>query len=971
MKKTNKIILGLVSTFLLAGVGYGAWQVVGTYQSTSDNIAPIIVTDSADRNFKIEATRVNNTNFVFDSPASKGGKENLTVTYNIKAISNLDGFDPYNFNWKNVASEYVPNLTIDIKAIKNNVELLEDDPFFNYIDLPTFDSISVNEWLNINNKDNGYNVDITLSWSKENLNGLNPEIAWQDLNETEYQTNFNNLLDAIDGVAFKIYFLAGNTSTLPSDPLTGNVTLIPSDNLAKTYSFIEISNMNEEGAIIAGTQNIDLYIDKNYELDGELTLTIDSNEKVNLELKESSLRINSENYNRFTASYTFEENRTYSFDWKLKEIVHTYKFNNNVINGDYLKFTFNSEEVNEDTEFVSGSVINVSLKEEYVSTYEISSLAFNGEDILETKSFVITNGDNILTGEVKESFDSYTISIGNDLVTFNGESSLFVNSEDFTFPTDEDIKISSKVEGNRSLLGWYYLDESNNRVRISTSELNTLLKDTTIYPYFSEEEGYFRVNKNSSTDTFPAGNSAFDMTNGKPDANFFSERFTRTHNTLVKGSNGLVDVGSRVTFTPKEETEVFKEFDYFRLDSGTNDGIKPDVPYTFIYNIENFSNETFSFELYQINSQNNNFSGTNNNATVSLGAHESATIRLTNVTFTGSQNDNILTRFIFRNKTLSSLDFGISIQYKQTSDDREAINKINVNGENIEKDIPSITLGNDLVYYTNDSELNTWELTSQSSQLPLKDEFSVSDELKEKGYSLAGWYYDNFSNLARSSSDNLNNFKTTIYHSNSNVFPYFNGPSDYINTNFGSGTNSGQPNGTSSKFKEINDTNFANQDIDSVVKGSNGIALMGKRIKLKSNVSGILRKDDYFRYDTKSNLEGGIKTNTVYNFTYNIENFSKERVSFELYQINSGTDLSSGKDNKGTVTLDPGCSGIISLNVTLTKGTNGNGNALTMFKLLSDAPQFDVGISLNYKNINSLSENERPEVIDTLNVLNN
>ena len=323
MAKTAKFLLGVLSVGALVATGLGAWVINGTYTPTTDDITPEVVTETSYRSFNIVAIRNDSSEtFVFDAPVDMGGKEHLSIDYTVKA-EGVDGFEPYGFDWNKVATQYQPTLKVELKAYEGEKELSSTDPFFDYVKLPKAQTFTYTDWLTEEYKDTGKPVTVSVDWSDKL--GDNPQVVWDKLTREEQETNFAALEEALNGVTFKAIFSASNEEITPVEEVTGDVKLEPTDEVAIANSYLEVANTNEDGKILAGEQDITLSVADGYVLSGDLNVTIDGNstDTIKLTKVEPSQTKNPElTYsNVYIGTYTFEANKTYTFDWKVAEDV--------------------------------------------------------------------------------------------------------------------------------------------------------------------------------------------------------------------------------------------------------------------------------------------------------------------------------------------------------------------------------------------------------------------------------------------------------------------------------------------------------------------------------------------------------------------------------------------------------------------------------------------------------------------------
>ena len=219
MKKTAKILIGVLSVGALIGTGYATWHISGGFTGDEATLTPGVET-VVDKNFGyIEVTAVDGDDFItFDGDAN----DDLTISYMVKAFPNK-GSDrnPYDLkNYEGIANEYIPNLKVETIVKEGDAELGKDDSFFKYVDLPSSTAIDYKTRLASEYKDTGYKVTLNFSWSKETLGGQNPELAWKGLSTSEQQANYDSLIDALSNVKFTFKFIVGNDDGVTEEPDT-------------------------------------------------------------------------------------------------------------------------------------------------------------------------------------------------------------------------------------------------------------------------------------------------------------------------------------------------------------------------------------------------------------------------------------------------------------------------------------------------------------------------------------------------------------------------------------------------------------------------------------------------------------------------------------------------------------------------------------------------------------------------------
>ncbi len=321
MKKTAKILIGVLSVGALIGTGYATWHISGGFTGDEATLTPGVET-VVDKNFGyIEVTAVKGDDFIiFDGDAN----DDLTISYMVKAFAN-EGSDrnPYDLtNYEGIANEYIPNLKVETIVKEGDAELGKDDPFFKYVDLPSSAAIDYKTWLASENKDTGYKVTLNFSWSKETLGGKNPEQAWKGLSVEEQETKYQELISALKDVEFTFKFIVGNDDGVveePETPTTTDVITLPK----VEGSTLTIEGLND-GVVEAGEHALTLDItEENKALkDSTLFVTKLSKDGVKTEdevvLKESG---NRSIFKSYEGTYNFEAEYAYTFNYELEDLT--------------------------------------------------------------------------------------------------------------------------------------------------------------------------------------------------------------------------------------------------------------------------------------------------------------------------------------------------------------------------------------------------------------------------------------------------------------------------------------------------------------------------------------------------------------------------------------------------------------------------------------------------------------------------
>ena len=329
MKKTAKILIGVLSVGALIGTGYATWHISGGFTGDEATLTPGVVT-VVDKNFGyIEVTAVKGDDFItFDGDAN----DDLTISYMVKAFAN-EGSDrnPYDLkNYEGIANEYIPNLKVETIVKEGDAELGEDDPFFKYVDLPSSAAIDYKTWLASECKDTGYKVTLNFSWSKETLGGQNPEQAWKGLSTSEQQANYDSLIDALSNVKFTFKFIVGNDDGVTEEPgteepdpeepvvtTTGEITLPTVEGATLTIDGLE------NGKVEAGEHTITLNITEENKALKDSTLFVtktskDGESKPNIEVPMEEINTLS-TFKTYIGNFTFEAEFTYKFTYELTD----------------------------------------------------------------------------------------------------------------------------------------------------------------------------------------------------------------------------------------------------------------------------------------------------------------------------------------------------------------------------------------------------------------------------------------------------------------------------------------------------------------------------------------------------------------------------------------------------------------------------------------------------------------------------
>lgn len=320
MKKTAKTLLGVLNVGALVGTGYAMWHVNGGFISyTTDGVAPGIETIVDDKFGTLEVTAIDDK-IRFDSNYNKETGEDLDVSYKVKAVANvIDGKpsdrDPYDLSfYETISSEYLPNLKVTTVAMKGEQELEGTDPFFKYVNLPVFDTVSYKEWLSAEAKANeGYVVNLNFTWGDE-TEGINPDEYWRTLDPVTQKANFEDLTSALKDVTFKFVFEVGGDDSVVVDNKTDEITITTVE--GSTLSIEGMSN----GTVTEGTHQVTLDVTEENKVlkDSKVYVTytdqegVPGNDEIILEAQNGRTV-----YETYVGEYTFKANFKYELTYEL------------------------------------------------------------------------------------------------------------------------------------------------------------------------------------------------------------------------------------------------------------------------------------------------------------------------------------------------------------------------------------------------------------------------------------------------------------------------------------------------------------------------------------------------------------------------------------------------------------------------------------------------------------------------------
>lgn len=313
MRKSGKLLLGVLSVAALIGTGMGAFIINGTYGSDTDTIGVTTTEQYYSRGFNITAEKAADDGINFDGT---GG--DLLVTYTVKATAIDGGFTQealYNpKTWATVAEEYRPNLKVS--ATHTNVDDTRAAAFNKYVVLPDVATISYETWLAANLKETGYTYEFKVEWNKEALGGYEtPNDYFATVDNATGKKVYNEIKSGLEYAEITVTFEAGyyESGTTP-DPVvetTGAVTL---PDPATSNALLAISGTQENGTVEAGEQTLSLTLEDGYDLEA-LNVSVDGAAAEPVEMKEvqSGVLSLANPGKKYEGTYTFEKGKTYEF----------------------------------------------------------------------------------------------------------------------------------------------------------------------------------------------------------------------------------------------------------------------------------------------------------------------------------------------------------------------------------------------------------------------------------------------------------------------------------------------------------------------------------------------------------------------------------------------------------------------------------------------------------------------------------
>lgn len=319
MKKTGKILIGVLSVGALVGTGYAAWHINNGFVSTSTGNVNVSVNDMIINSFAKVVVEDTDTKagLSFDG----GQNEDLHLSYNVKAVKNseTETKNPYDLTlYENVAKEYIPDLKVTVKAYKtaDSSTLTSEElaKVTKFITLPEVQTYSYTEWLSKEAETKGHAINLDFSWSKATFNGQNPEVYFKENPSETAEATIKEMIETLKPITFKVHFDVGQYTYTEPDK-SGTITIPEIAN-----STLTIAGM-EDGKITAGEHLVSITLDEGKQIKDNKLIVVENGKDQEVTLSETRIRAIGKTY---TCTYNFLKDATYSFKYVVK-IFHLNK----------------------------------------------------------------------------------------------------------------------------------------------------------------------------------------------------------------------------------------------------------------------------------------------------------------------------------------------------------------------------------------------------------------------------------------------------------------------------------------------------------------------------------------------------------------------------------------------------------------------------------------------------------------------
>ena len=278
MKKSGKVLLGVLNVSALVGTGFAAWVVNNGIVSTASSI----VTPTVDTEISYQHGTVVKLNLTEKDTDLKFAKDqDLTISYNLKATpaDGLPTFNPYEEGiYESLSDDYVP----DVKVTVTPVDKTSHEPLTgaaltaanSYVVAPAGQTIPYTTWLASTLSETGYDLGLNFAWGQA-VGSQNPQTYITSTYSTVEQQKaaFQALINALSNVAYKVDFTVGARAT------TGTINIAPTEHGTITVKDLSGNVIANGSTVRTGkTLKVETTPDAYYK-DG--TITVNGVESVN------------------------------------------------------------------------------------------------------------------------------------------------------------------------------------------------------------------------------------------------------------------------------------------------------------------------------------------------------------------------------------------------------------------------------------------------------------------------------------------------------------------------------------------------------------------------------------------------------------------------------------------------------------------------------------------------------------------
>ena len=501
------------------------------------------------------------------------------------------------------------------------------------------------------------------------------------------------------------------------------------------------------------------------------------------------------------------------------------------------------------------------------------------------KQYFFSNSEFLVTSDPLPKTAQHKLTIVSDKVTFEDDTNEANVWEFYEMPS-----IKNKLDGYK-IVGWY---------NVNNPSETWLAKEFAMPKYDVQIAPYFEVNE--FLEEFSKG--------GKINLNDTSEGYKPIHSN---GSNGF-DVNAlrnKVSKTIIKDTNSFAEVaTLYQYDKAPQEGwsfltcnsakINGADRMDLIYKLQNQGSDTLNLEIWQTNGSANPTAASNPHKSVTIKPNEIVSFELEVARF---GNVNMMTYILFKNNCSSKLRLAMT----QYSKKQSTLPTHNVTIQNIE--------GSNLKVKFADGTTST----------KLKEEKVLPDLIVEgnENYEVAGFINANDMTKYWTISQFVMGTEDIT------LIPYFTYKDHYqVDLSYQQERNVIHPRGING---------FTQKQLSDSI--TTGFTIVGNET------------DKHYEAVTYFNWTGEVKTgysfinmasNKVggdYNIIYTFKNEGSETISFKIKQINMSGEFESDTVPSTEITLNPGESKVVTLDVSKL----GNANSITYYQFLND---FSSGLKL-------------------------